>query len=567
MGSRRIVVIGGAAAGPKAAARARRLDEFAEVTIIQKEADLSMASCGYPYYVGGVFHDRNQLICSPTGVVRDSNFFKAAKNITALVSTEATAIDREKRQVHCVHLPTGETRTVNYDKLVIATGAQALIPPIAGTELKGVTTLHSLKDADYLRRIRDEGVVKEGVIVGGGLIGMEVCEALQQSGIHMTVVEMMPHTLTFLDWELASMLEKHVQSKAARVITHNGVAAFIGRDGELTAVRLQDGTELPCQLAIIAIGVKPNVTLARQAGLAIGERGGILVDEYMQTSDSNIYAAGDCVEVRNRITGQSVLAPLGDLANLQGRVAGQNVIEGNCARFPGTIQTGICKVFDYTAGATGLSEQAAHRLGYTDIITATTTTLDKPGFMGGKPIITKMVAHRDSRQILGVQCVGIGDVSRRIAAAALAVQGRFTVEDMINADLPYAPPFSQAIDSLITTAHVLENKLAGRMKGISVMDVKNKVDRGDDVFFLDVRGKDEFEVMRLGIGETLIPLGMLRQRLHELPADKDREIIVYCKISLRGYEAACILEANGWRNVNVMEGGVLAWPYAMEKSG
>jgi len=556
----RIVVIGGSAAGPKAAAKARRLDPHAEITIVQKAPDLSMASCGYPYYVGGFFDDRNQLICTPTGVVRDPAFFTKAKGIRALTSTEATAIDRQARTVEATSLETGQSETIPYDKLVIATGARPVMPPIPGIDLDGITALQSMRDADLLRAIRDEGKVKRAIVVGGGLIGVETCEALELAGIEVTIVEMLPQILGFLDWEMAKLTESHINSKNARVITGNAVAEFLGENGALRAVRLQDGTELPAELAVVAVGVRPNTALAEAAGIAIGERGGIAVNEFMQTSDPDVYAVGDCIEVTQRITGKKVLMPLGDLANLQGRVAGQNAVLGNKATFPGTIQTGVCKVFDCTAGATGLSETTAGKLGY-DVTAAIAVCLDKPPFMGGKPIILKMVAETATGRLLGFQCVGLGDASKRIAMAAVAIQGGLTVGDLANADLPYAPPYSPALDPLITMAHVLENKMLGRMTGISCAEVKAQIDAGEDVFLLDARGPDEFEAMRLDVGETLIPLGALRSRMDELPADKDAEIVAYCKISLRGYEAACLLAGHGYTNVKVMEGGVLAWPF------
>ncbi len=315
---------------------------------------------------------------------------------------------------------------------------------------------------------------------------------------------------------------------------------------------------------MVATGVRPNSALAKDAGLEVGESQGIVVDEYLQTSDPNIYAAGDCIEVPNLITGKKVHAPYGDLANLQGRVVGQNITAGNSVTFPGTIQTGVCKVFDFSAGATGLSECSAQAAGL-DTVSAVYAAPDKPGFMGSKLLVVKVVAEKSSGRLLGVQCVGPGDVSKRIAAAAMALHGRLTVADLTVADLPYAPPFSPAIDNLIAAAHVLENKMTGRMAGTSSCEVKAKVDAGENVFILDTRGPDEYEAMRLGIGEVLIPLGALRRRMNELPEDKTKEIICFCKISLRGYEAASLLEANGWTNVKVMEGGIMAWPFAREK--
>ncbi|MBN1939684.1 MAG: FAD-dependent oxidoreductase [Candidatus Aminicenantes bacterium] len=563
--TKRIIVIGGSAAGPKTAAKARRLDYDAEITIIQKARDLSMASCGYPYYVGGLFDDRNQLVSTPAGVVRDPKFFLNAKGINARTETEATAIDRKNRTIACRDLRAGTTEVLPYDKLVLCTGATPVIPPVPGKDLKGITTLQSMSDADYLRRVCDEGQIKKAVIIGGGLIGIETCEALELAGIEITVIELLPQLLTFLDWEMAKLVENHVRSRSANVITGNGLAEFLGENGRLTGVKLQNGTELPCELAVVAVGVRPNVKLAADAGLAVGALGGIVVDEHMKTSDPDIYAAGDCVECRHRITGKPAYSPMGDLANLQGRVAGENVVRGDTAAFPGTIQTGICKIFDYIAGTTGLSETAARKHGLTDIETVINANPDKPVFMGGKLIVSKMIVDRATRRLLGYQAVGPGDVSKQITAAAMAITAEMTVDDLLSLDFPYAPPFSPAIDHIITTAHIMQNKLEGRMRGISAGEVFRKLQGPDKPFLLDARGPDEYEASRLGLGETLIPLGALRRRLGELPADKGREIVCYCKLSLRGYEAATVLMANGWTDIKVMEGGLAAWPFPMEK--
>jgi NADPH-dependent 2,4-dienoyl-CoA reductase/sulfur reductase-like enzyme len=300
----RIVVIGGSAAGPKAAAKARRMDENAEITLIQKDADLSMASCGYPYYVGGTFDDRNLLICTPAGIVRDPDFFSKAKRITALIRSEALSIDRREKSVTYKDLPSGEHYRIPYDKLVVATGAIPLCPGVPGVDLDGIMSLHSLDEADALRAIRDERKVQRAVVVGGGLIGFEVCEALHLGGIETTVIEKMPNILPFLDPELAKLVENHIRANGADIITGNGVAAFLGEDGRLVGVKLDNGTELPCQLAVVAVGVRPNVALAQLAGVTIGAQGGIEVNEFRQTSDPDIYAAGDCVECTSLITGQ-----------------------------------------------------------------------------------------------------------------------------------------------------------------------------------------------------------------------------------------------------------------------
>lgn len=564
--AKKIIVIGGSASGPKAAARARRLDFNAEITIIQKAHDLSMASCGYPYYVGGFFNNRNQLLCTPTGVVRDPSYFMKAKNINAVTDTEVTKINRKAKTVEAKNLLTGETLTYEYDKLILAVGAHPKMPPVPGIDLKGITTLQSMPDADFLRKVRDEGKIKKAVVVGGGLIGIETCEALQLAGIKITVVEMLPQILMFLDWQLAKILENHVKTHAADVITDNAVAAFLGDDdGNLRAVKLANGDEIPCELAVVAIGVAPNNKLAKDADIKIGKLGGIIVDEYMQTNDPDIYAVGDCIEIPQRLTGQNVHAPYGDLANLQGRVAGENAVKGNVVKFPGTIQTGVCKVFDFSAGSTGIKKSNAEEHGYKNVVTVTTAGPDRPGFMGSKILINRMMADADTGKLLGFECIGLGDASKQIGMAAMAIMGGLTIDELANADLPYAPPFSLAIDNIVACAEAMQNKLRGIMDGLSCVEVKNKLDRGEKPFIIDARSPEEWEEMRLGIGEHLIPVGALRHRLNELPKDKNTEIITYCKISLRGYEAARTLVANGYKNVKVMEGGIMAWPYHREK--
>ena len=564
--SKKIIVIGGSASGPKAAARARRLDFHADITIIQKAHDLSMASCGYPYYVGGFFNNRNQLLCTPTGVVRDPSYFMKSKNINAITDTEVTSINRESKTVEAKNLVTGEKHTYEYDKLILAVGATPKMPPVPGIKLKGITTLQSMPDADYLRKVRDEGKIKKAVVVGGGLIGIETCEALQLADIKITVVEMLPQILMFLDWQLAKILENHVKSHAADVVTDNAVSAFLGdENGQLTGVKLANGDEIPCEMAVVAIGVTPNIKIAKEAGIKIGDCGGILVNTYMQTNDPDVYAVGDCTEIPHRLSGKNVHAPYGDLANLQGRVAGENAAVGNVVEFPGTIQTGVCKVFEFSAGSTGLSQASAEKLGYKNIETVTTSGPDRPGFMGAKILINRMIADADTGKLLGFECIGLGDASKQIGMAAMAIMGGMTIDQLVNSDLPYAPPFSLAIDNILACTHALQNKLRGIMEGLSTVELHDKLAKGEKPFIIDCRSPEEWEEMRLGIGEHLIPVGALRDRLSELPEDKSTEIVTYCKISLRGYEAARTLIANGFTNVKVMEGGIMAWPYHREK--
>ncbi len=560
--NKRYVIIGGSAAGPKIASKIRRLDQKAEIVIIQKSKSLSMASCGYPYYVGGVFDDPNLLIATPTGVTRNPDFFFKAKGITAYVETEAVAIDRIKKRVRIKDLKSGKEQEIPYDKLAVTTGANPIKPPIEGIDFQGIRTLHSLEDAIELKKmIQDDGSKKKAVVVGGGLIGIETCEALQLAGIENTVVEMLDQVLPFLDWEMAKLVENHIKSKGVEVLTSDGVKKFHGKEGRIASVELQSGRIIECDMAIVSIGVKPRKKLAEDCGITIGAKGGIQVNRFMQTSDPDVYSAGDCVEVTNLITHEKQLWPMGDAANLQGRIAAQNMVYGNIEEYEGFIGTGICKVFDFTAGSTGLSEKMAKREGYENIIKVTHAAADKPGFMGAKPIILKLLAAKTTGKFLGLQAVGTGDVAKRLTTAAMALHGRMCIAHLVNLDLPYAPPFSPAIDNFITAIHVLENKWRHYMEGISSIELKEKLDKGEKPFIIDARGKNEYEADRLGIGETLIPLGALRTSLDKLPSDKTTEIITYCKISLRGYEAASFIKSEGYTNVKVLEGGIAAWPY------
>ncbi|MBW1615956.1 MAG: FAD-dependent oxidoreductase [Deltaproteobacteria bacterium] len=566
MNEKKIIVIGGSAAGPKAAAKAKRVNRRADVKLFQKEPELSMATCGYPYYVGGAFDDRDMLIATPAGVKRDVNFFINVKGVEACVEIEVISIDRKNHKIVCKNLNNGGEEAYEYAKLIICSGSAPKIPPIPGINLKGITPLTRLKDADYLRKIRDEKKIKKAVVVGGGLIGLETCEALKLAGIEVTVVEMLPQILPFLEADFAKLAENYIRSKGVDIIVNDGVVEFFGENEHLKSVKLKSGKELACELAVIAIGVSPNSKLAAEAGLDIGEFNGISVNEYMQTSDSDVYAAGDCVEINHLITNRKMHAPFGDLANLEGRVAGENAALGNCVTFKGALQTGICKIFDFSAGCAGLSAIAAKKAGFTDIVTAVNASPDKPLFMKPNSLISKIIADKKTGAILGYQCIGQGDVGRQITTASLAISGKMKLDDIINLDLPYAPPFSLAIDHFIVSGHTLQNKIKGRMIGISVKEVYERVvvDK-EKVFLLDMRGENEYEIMRLGVGEVLIPLGALTKRLSELPSDKNAEIICFCKVSMRGYEAAIILNDNGWKNVKVMEGGIMAWPYSREK--
>ncbi len=560
--ARKIVVIGGSAAGAKAAAKARRLDMDAQITIIQKDEDLSQASCGFPYYIGGTFDTRNSLISTSYGKVRDPGFFWENKRIKVYNRTEAISIDRQKKEVMCRETTADKKEfSLEYDKLIYCTGARARKFPLPGIDQEGITTLLSMEDTDSLHQAARAGNVKEAVVVGGGLIGVEACEALTQRGIKVRLVEVAPQILIMLDWQLSSLMAKHMRSKGVDLHLGKKVTAFLG-DGKVTGVKLEDGQELSCQMVVLSMGVQPNIELAKDAGIEIGKLGGIVVNEQMQTSDPDVFAAGDCVECTHLLTGKKVMAPMGDLANLQGRVAGENaVLDAATVSFPGTTQTAICKVFDWKSGVTGLTERTAQLMGVSDYETVVTAGPDKPGFMGGAILISKMLVDKESEKILGFQCVGAGDVSRQVASMSLAVQGGLTLTQMVNADMPYAPPFSLAIDNCIATAHVMQNKLKNRFKSMSAKDVWEKLQAGEKPFLVSGCEAEEYKDFCINIGEVVIPIGEVHKRMDEFPADKNTPIICFCKVSLRGYEISLMLEHAGYTNVSVMEGGAMAWPY------
>ncbi|MBL7134638.1 MAG: FAD-dependent oxidoreductase [Phycisphaerae bacterium] len=554
-GPMKVVIVGGVAAGPKAAAKIIRLMPDAEVTILEKGRFLSYAGCGLPYYVSGVIKEQEELMSTPVGVVRDPVFFQKVKNVRVLNQTEAMEIDRTAKRVRAKDLESGKGSWLEYDKLVLATGGRPVVPAIPKVELDNIFTLHGVDDVEGIKAALAEGKARDVVIVGGGLIGVEVTEALVSRGCRATIVEMLPQTLSILDWEMARLVEQHMESHGVRVLTGTKVEAFEG-SGKVSGARTDKG-RLPADMVIMAVGVRPNVDLARAADLEIGSTGAIKVDQQMCTSDPDIYSAGDCVECTDLVTGRACYVPLGSTANKQGRVAAINICGGTDS-FPGVLGSTICKVFDHCVGRTGLTEAGARESGY-DVVTALAPAPDKAHYMpAAKPLLLKLVADRKTRRLLGAEVAGPGAGDKRIDVAAMAITAGMTVDQLANADLCYAPPYSPAMDNIIAAANVARNKLDGQMTGVTAMEVHQMIEEKRDFVFLDVRSQGEYDQMRLP-GSTLIPLGALRGRLNELP--KGKEIVAFCKISLRGYEAALILKAGGFENVRVMDGGLVMWPY------
>ncbi len=551
----RIVIVGGVAAGPKVASKIIRLCQDAEVTIVEKGKLLSYAGCGLPYYVSGVVKDQKELMCTPVGTLRDPVFFQNVKNVRVLNETEAIEVDRASQRVRVRDLVRGQESWLDYDKLVLATGARPVVPPIPGTDLDNVFTLQGVHDAEGIRAALTQDKARDVVIVGGGLIGVEITEALAQRGCRVTILEMMPQILRILDPDMVRLVEQHMESHGVRVLTGTKLERIEG-DESVKAVQTSAG-RIAADMVVLAIGVRPNVTLAKAADLEIGPTGAIKVNDRMQTSDASIYAAGDCVECKDLMTGKPCFVPLGSTANKQGRVAAVNICGGQ-DHFPGVLGSTVCKVFDFCVARTGLGESAAKEQGH-NVVTVLTPAPDKAHFMPqAKTLMLKLIADRDTRKLLGAQAVGPGAGDKRIDVVAMALTAGMTVDQLANADLCYAPPFAPAMDNIITAANVVRNKIDGYMEGVAPAEVHRMQEEKEEFVFLDVRSPQEYEQIRLP-GSTLIPLGSLRGRLDELPRDK--EVIAFCKISLRGYEAALILKAAGFKKVRVMDGGLVMWPF------
>jgi NADPH-dependent 2,4-dienoyl-CoA reductase/sulfur reductase-like enzyme/rhodanese-related sulfurtransferase len=553
--SLKVIVIGGVAAGPKAAAKIMRLDPQVEVTILEKGKFISYAGCGLPYYVSGLVKEQKDLMSTPIGVIRDPAFFQKVKNVKVLAETEALEIDRTRKRIRVRRNGESSDTWLDYDKLLVATGAKPVIPPVPQVNLENIFTLHDLPDAEGIKTLLAQAKPREVVMVGGGLIGVEAVEALVQCGCRVTMVEMMPHILRMLDWEIARLVERHMESKGVKVLTRTQVIGFEG-DGRVSAVLTSHG-RLPADLVVLGIGVRPNVELARSAGLEIGPTGGIKVDGTMRTSDPEIFAAGDCVECTDIVSGKPCYAPMGSTANKQGRVAAINICGGE-DRFHGVLGSAVCRVFDFCVARTGLTDSAARQHGY-EITTVLVPDADRPHYMPtAKLVIIKLVVDSRTRRLLGAQAVGPGDGDKRMDVAAMAITAGMTVDQLSKVDLCYAPPYSPALDNIITAANVARNKLDGQMAGITPMEVKTRLDAKESFLLLDVRSPAEHQQEHLA-GSTLIPLGALRSRLAELP--KDQDIVAFCKVSLRGYEAAKILKGAGFSKVEVMDGGMAVWPY------
>ena len=549
--SKKIVIIGGGACGPKAAARLRRLDANASITMLQDESLVSYAGCGLPYFVAGAVKARTALI------VRDAAAFKKINNVDVLLRTRVDRIDRTAHKVHVTHLDKDTTAEIGYDKLIISTGASPVVPPLEGINLKGIQVLKRVPDAESIIAMVHASEMKKAVIVGGGLIGVEMAEAMVAKGMEVTIVEALDKVLAaILDDEISNMTAKHMADKGVKLKLGQKIVSFAGADGRVRAA-LTDKESLECDVVIFAIGVRPDTKLAREAGLKIGQFGDIEVDDHLQTSDPDIYAGGDCVANVNLVTGKKAFVPMGSTANKHGHVIANNIC-GIKDKFPGIVSTACVKVFDFNVGRVGIGEKQARDLGY-DIEVALMPAPDKPDYYPhSKDIVIKLIVDRKTRKILGGQGTGPGDVIKRIDVLATAITMGMTVDMLANLDLAYAPPYNTALDALHHAANLIINKMENRTQSIKIAELKEKLDRNDDFTLLDVRTHLEADHVSLEKPQTLLlPVLKVASDVEKFP--KDKEIVALCRRGQRAYQACCTLKAAGVKDVKFVEGGLTCW--------
>ena len=562
MEKKKVLIIGGVACGAKTAARLARIAPECDITILERGEHLSFAGCGFPYFVGDVVKEYKELVCTPLGIIRDANFFRNVKNITVHTGCLATKIDREKKTVTASNAATGAEEIFPYDELVLATGASPIRPPIPGNDLNGVFTLWTMPDALALKSAVGSGEVKSAVIIGAGLIGMEVVEALADRGIKVSVVDFLPTPLpSLVEEDFGLRVKKAIEKKGVDFYGGEKVLEILGEGGVVTGVTTDKRT-LEVDMVLLAVGIRPNTNLAKEAGLELSPKGNIIVDDHMRTSDPSIYAGGDCVLSKHAITGKLVWQPMGSTANRQGRVIADN-IAGLDTPFGGVLGTGILKLFSLTIGKTGLNEAQAAENGF-DPVSILIEGPDRPHFMPGMGSLSiRLVADRKSRKLLGAQFMGGGVADKRLDSLVAAITGGMTVDMLADTDFAYAPPFATALDPTTHAANALRNKMDGLVRTYTPKELTERMQQPDPPLLLDVRTPAELDLQgRLPFEFVNIPLGKLRERLGELP--KDREIVAFCKISVRGWDALAALTAAGFDNIALLEGGVMAWPYELK---
>lgn len=535
----RIVVIGAVAAGTSAAAKARRNMEKAEIVIYEKDSHISYSGCGMPYFIGGVVSDANEL--SPRG----PEYFKRKYNIDVHILHEVLSISPDTKTLKVKDLVTGEEFDDNYDRLVIATGARVSVPKIKGIEADHVFTLRNINDMNRINEFIKKRTPRTSAVIGAGYIGLEMCENLKNRGMEVTLLERLPQIAPALDEDISADIRRHIEENNVTVLT--GVEIDEIRKNSLI---LKDGGEIKADLVIVSAGVRPNTDLAKAAGIELGEAGAIRVNSRMQTSVQDIYSCGDCIEQFNLITGKPVYRPLGSTANKTGRIAGENITGGNL-EFRGILGTGIFKIFDMTAGMTGLSEHEAIELGY-EAAVCHNIKPNKPEYMQGRDMVIKAVADRKTGRLLGVQIVGYEGVDKRLDVFVTAISFNAGAEDLFHLDLSYAPPYSTVKDPVMYTGMILENDMHSGRPLITARELDELINSGERFNLIDIRDKGQHEENHIE-NDMLIPQEDLRDAVKSI--DKDLTVITYCNRGISGNAAQNILIGNGFKKVYNLSGG------------
>ncbi len=545
----KVVIVGGVAGGASAATRLRRMDEQAEILLLERGPYVSFANCGLPYHIGKVIAERDKLL------VLTPEALKARFNVEARVEHEVTHIDRAARTVQIKNLRSGETYTESYDKLVLSPGAAPIVPSIPGADLPGVFTLRNIPDMDRIIAYLDEKRPARAVVVGGGFIGVELAENLHARDIEVTLVEMLNQVLAPLDYEMAAMVHQHLQFKAVRLALGDGITAIEKGDGGWMRVVLQSGRRVDAEMVILSIGVRPEYQLAQDAGLESGVRGTIATNAHLQTSDPHIYAIGDAAQVTHIVTGRPTNVPLAGPASKQGRIVADH-IAGRDVGYSGVQGTSVVKVFDLTVATTGLNERQLKQEGISFQSVIAHVVNHAGYYPGASPMAFKLIFAPEGK-ILGAQIVGVEGVDKRIDVIATALRAGLTVFDLEELELAYAPPYGSTRDPVNIVGFVAANILRGDLQTIAWDEIAG-LDRGAN-FILDVRTEEELALGMID-GARHIPLDSLRGRLNEIP--RDRRVVVYCQAGQRAYYACRILAQHGFDAVN-LSGGWKTYSHAV----
>ncbi len=546
------LIVGGVAGGATVAARLRRIDENAEIILFERGKYVSYANCGLPYYIGGTITERDKLF------VQTAQGFTARFNIDIRTEQEVTAIHPKEKTVEIRELNTARTYIENYDKLILSPGAEPLRPGIEGINSDKIFTLRNVPDTDTIKKYVSRNNPRHAVVVGGGFIGLEMAENLHHLGIQVAVVEMANQVMAPLDYSMAAIVHQQLIEKQVDLRLEDGVSRF-EETPEGIIVHLRSGKQITTDLVLLSIGVRPETRLAKEAGLSLGSLGGIAVNDYMQTSDPDIYALGDAVEVLNPVTGKPALIPLAGPANKQGRIVADNIVFGNRETYKGTIGTSIAKVFDLTVAAAGANAKLLKREGIPYQSAYTHSASHAGYYPGAVPMSIKILFSPDNGQLLGAQVVGFDGVDKRIEMLEQVIQRKGTVYDLTELEQAYAPPYSSAKDPVNMAGYVAENILT---KKVEVIDWRKISQLNSDTILVDVRTADEYSLGSIP-GAINIPVDELRNRLSELP--KDKPIVVTCAVGLRGYLAYRILVQHGYKDVKNLSGGYKTWSIATAK--